>query len=735
AERQILARLEHPNIARILDGGVADDGQPYLVMEYVEGVPITEYCTKNDLDVDARLTLFVDICDAVAYAHRNLIVHRDIKPSNVLVTDNGHVKLLDFGIAKLLGQDEADEEDDLPLTQTGVAVMTPEYAAPEQVSGGTITTATDVYALGIVLYELLAGERPYSFDQRSPSAIEQVVCNVEPQRPSTAARTRRSGESPDAARDRLSRRLRGDLDTIVLKALRKEPERRYASAAELAEDLRRHREGLPVTARPDTAGYRIRKFVGRNRLAVGAGVVVALALVGGLVASLIQVRIATIEREKADAVNAFLQDMLASPDPYADGPDIRVVDVLDRAEESLPERFARRPELEAALRKTLGTSFLELGMFERAESHLARAAELFAADGSGDDLVDTQASLGSLKRRTGDLESADSLMTLTMESDRRRHGPSSLRMAHRLADLGALRWEQGDFDGAEPLLLEALALFEKLDDADSLALAAVLAEVATLRADQGRSDEAEVLYRRSLALQRRVHGDETPEVPQLLTHIGIIRDDMEDYETARALHSEALELYRRLRGPQHPDVAYAMGNLASVEINLENFARAESLQLAAIAINTAALGENHTNVGIVYNNLASNYSKQGDAERALAAYRKSLEIFRAALPPDHPYIGYALANTGSVLFRMSRITEALRYLEEGYRIRVNLLPPESPQRAVSASWYGAALGRTGEIALAESLLVTSHQVLSDVMGPEHGWTVAARERLEAFRER
>ncbi|HKT61838.1 MAG TPA: serine/threonine-protein kinase, partial [Gemmatimonadales bacterium] len=259
-ERQILATLDHPHIARLLDGGVAA-GTPYIVMEYVDGVPLDLFCERHRLSVAGRLARFADVCAAVQYAHEHLIVHRDLKPTNILVTADGQVKLLDFGIAKLM--DEEGVPATAPLTRTGMHLMTPEYAAPEQVRGGRVTTATDVYALGVVLYELLAGRRPYDLRGRSPSEIERVICETEPLRPSTAVGRERSGRT-----EALRRRLRGDLDTIVLKALRKEPERRYPSTAALLEDLQRYRDGLPVRARPDTFAYRARKFAGRHRVGV-----------------------------------------------------------------------------------------------------------------------------------------------------------------------------------------------------------------------------------------------------------------------------------------------------------------------------------------------------------------------------------------------------------------------------------------------------------------------------------
>ncbi len=732
AERRILARLHHPNIARILDGGVADDGRLYLVMEFVDGLPITDYCRKHRLDVEARLALFRTVCDAVAYAHQNLVVHRDLKPSNIMVTNGGTVKLLDFGIAKLLDADGMEPHPAAPPTQTGMTLMTPEYASPEQVTGGDITTTTDVYALGVVLFELLTGERPYTFHARTPSVIEQVICHATPTRPSTAARTAGAGAGSPLPPDRLEKRLRGDLDTIVLKALRKEPEHRYPAAAQLADDLGRHAAGLPVTAQPVTSGYRLRKFAGRHRVAVAAAAVVVIALVAGLAVSLVQTRIANQERRKADAVNAFLQEMLASPDPYADGPEVRVVDVLERAGQALDYRFRAQPELEAALRRALGTSYLELGMFAEAEAHLSRALALLASTTAADDVTDTQAELGSLRKRTGDYEAADSLFTLALEADRDRYGAAHPRVAKRLGELGALRWEQGDYEAAEPLMREALRLTEAHAGPDSLDVAVAVGHLATLLADQGHNDEAEALYRRTLNILRRTHGDNHPEVPLALSHIGIIRHDLEDFDTARDLHTEALALYRRLRGETHPDVAYAMGNLAAVEIDLQNYARADSLQQGAIAINTARLGEEHPNIGILYNNLASLRRRQGDVAGALEAYGKAVEIWRASLPPGHPYLGYGLQNVGAILLSQSRTAEALPLLREAYDIRVEHLAPTHPERANTASLYGVALARTGRYALAESLLVRSRDVLEAELGPEHTMTKSAAERLDTF---
>ena len=348
AERRTLARLEHDGIARLYDGGVDDDGAPFLVMEIVDGEPITAYADRAGLDSAARVALFVRVCEAVAYAHRHLVVHRDLKPSNVFVTPDGSPKLLDFGVAKLLDDDERRTETRVTLP----GAMTPAYAAPEQVRGEAVTTATDVYALGVLLYELLAGQRPYDSSGQTASDIERTVCEHVPPPPSSASADR-------------ARALRGDLDTIVAKAMDKEPARRYASAEALADDLRRHLAGEPVAARPASRAYRARLFVRRHRGAVAGAAAVALALVGGIVATTWQARIARAEAAKAEAVQDFMLGMLGAADPDQDGRDVRVADLLDRAAADLDATFQDQPAVRADAHLRLGRTYYDLGLLAR----------------------------------------------------------------------------------------------------------------------------------------------------------------------------------------------------------------------------------------------------------------------------------------------------------------------------------------------------------------------------------
>ena len=356
-ERQILAALDHPNITRLLDGGATEDGLPYLVMDFVEGLPLSKYCQKTHLPLKDRLRLFLDVCSAVTYAHQNLIVHRDIKPSNILVTEAGVPKLLDFGIAKLIAPNNVGHTHGKSATQ----MMTPEYASPEQILGQPVTTAADIYSLGVVLYELLTGRRPYKLKSNNPLELTKIITDSSPPRPSLIVTL---GGRRDLSRNIVSSELRGDLDNIILMAIRKEPNRRYSSVEQFAADVERHLNGMPVIARQDTLGYRATKFIQRNTAAVAGGAGLLIALTAGLAATRRQARIAQRQRDKAERINQFLQKMLASADPRSEGRDVKVTEVLGMAAQDIESDFEGQPEITADLDNTLGLTYLGLGQFE-----------------------------------------------------------------------------------------------------------------------------------------------------------------------------------------------------------------------------------------------------------------------------------------------------------------------------------------------------------------------------------
>ncbi len=601
-ERQILARLRHPNIARLLGGGVLEDGRPYLAMEHVDGEPITRYCDRRRLGIEARLRLFGQVCEAAAHAHRMLVVHRDLKPSNVFVAEGlprtrsgdeqgePQVKLLDFCIARLLEEDGA--EAGVPLTRAGARVLTPEYAAPEQIRGEPVTTATDVYALGVLLYELLAGRRPH----RAPTrfGLEQAVLAEEP--PALSAAVTRGPEGAEeataearaAARsadpDGLRRRLRGDLDRICLKALRKEPERRYASADALADDLRRHLDGLPVAARPDTLWYRAGKFVRRHRAGVAAAALGVLSLVGGLGAALWQAaeaRAAQARAEEeaatAEAVTDFLVGMVGEARPRgSDGDTLRVRDVLSAGAARLDTGFAERPEIRAALASAFGDAHAELGDAPAAVRLHRLALDLRRAAGPADPgVIEAENDLATALHNTGRLDELDSLLAGVLAARRRHLGPAHPEVVKALVDLGygtsqrpdsARRSQAGGYfrealavlEGAGPDAFEAAHRGEATyDDFRSN----VYYALATHHLEMEQAEEAAEPMRLALELSSAPPSSATYQM-QANTY-GVLLRQLGRYEEAISVHREAVDLARAAFGPEHPFYGHPLLSLGS----------------------------------------------------------------------------------------------------------------------------------------------------------------------------
>src|ERR1700730_9994010 len=490
-ERQILAQLDHPNIARLIDGGTTDDGLPYFCMEYVKGEPINAYCNANALPTTERLKLFRKVCAAVTYAHQNLVIHRDLKPSNILVTQEGEPKLLDFGIAKLLSA--GDELFTQPLP--ALRVLTPEYASPEQVKGDKIMTTSDVYSLGVLLYELLTGQRPYRLKTRTPEEIARAITEQRPNRPSPAVASASSrwsmGWKPKSY-------LRGDLDNIVLMAMRKEPARRYSSVGQFSEDIRRHLEGLPVRARKDTVAYRTSKFVNRHRIGVAAAALVLLSLVGGFVATLVQVQTVRRERAKAEAISGFLQKTLHASDPSMNlSGQPTVKDILDDASKRLAtEELSDQPEVRAELQRIIGASYLALGQYDLAQQNLMAALQTQTRT-SGEDGVETLktgVSIALLRAGAkGDYAKANKFYLASLprlRAEQKKGTVSADYLGAALNGFALLRRAQGDSKEAESLLREQLALQPYVSPEQRNTAGVAQAILALTLADQGKFDEA-----------------------------------------------------------------------------------------------------------------------------------------------------------------------------------------------------------------------------------------------------
>ncbi len=592
AERRILARLEHPNIGRILDGGVAENGQPFLVMEYVDGLPITEYCRNNRLGIDDRLNLFLTVCRTVAYAHQKLIVHRDLKPSNIFVTDAGDVKLLDFGIAKLLGEDQPDTIAPAAVTRTGMTLMTPEYAAPEQVTGGAVTTATDVYSLGIVLFELLTGDRPYQIDSSSPSAIERVICHSEPDRPSTASRRRATDAGIDLSSERLARKLRGDLDIIVLSALRKEPDRRYGSAEKFADEIRRYLRGLPISSRPDTIGYRTAKFVRRYRKGVIAAAAVFLTLIGGIIATTWQAQIAERERGRAERrfedvrqlAGTFLFEFhdairdLPGATPARELVVERGLEYLDKLAQEAEDDPSLQLELAEAYRRVgdvqgnptnanLGRTQDALESYHKAISILESSAATSAEKQLPQAI--TRERLSDVEAASGDLEAADASMQEAVAGYREianrepSNHESQIRYAIGLIKQGDLQGNPnfpnlGDAAAALEGYRAALSILNDVHTADSTnsrafrLLGLIEERLGTIYAVTDNHLQALEAFRRSLAIRQK-YADARPNDLDALRDlaighekIGLAAEIFGDLDEAEGRLRRATAIFRRL---------------------------------------------------------------------------------------------------------------------------------------------------------------------------------------------
>ncbi len=732
-ERQILARLQHPGIARLLDGNVTEEGRPYFVMEHIDGEPITHYCQTHQLDLPARLRLFLQGCEAVAYAHRNLVVHRDLKPSNILVKANERVKLLDFGIAKLLDDDPAIEPDRPSLTRTGQLIMTPEYAAPEQVRGGTITTATDIYALGVLLYELLAGVRPYQFERLTPTEIERIVCEQDPPKPSTAIRrspaSTTANDAPLYDADTLSKQLRGDLDTIVMMALRKEPERRYPSVEQLAEDLRRYLDGLPVTAREATVGYRARKFFQRHRLGVVAGALVALALVTGLTLALWQARVAADERDrarleaaKAEEVKTYLIDLFEVSNPNeSQGETISARELLDRGAEQLESKLAGQPEIQADMMDVIAEVYRKLGLFDEgrplAEQALALRRDLFGPEHR--DVAASLLRLGDLAREQNQLDDAERLHREALAMRRKLLGSMHVDVANTLNNLGHTLSDKDDFDEAEQAYREAIAIYEETPEVDPLKYATSVHNLALLLHDRGDYQAALPLAQQALRIQREAFGNRHTGVANTLHAVALITKNLGDTDTAETYYREALELKEQLLGPEHPETVLTLNNLALLLRQQGDLEEAEPLYRKSLTVYRSVYGNQHRRVGLVANNLGQLLLARGDVDDAEAHLNEALEIFRAGLDPGHNYMGAALTNMGRVHQHRQDWAKALATFEEAQAILDNTLKADHPGRTGPLTGRGRALIALGQTHAAEPLLREALEIRTQHFAEDH----------------
>ena len=646
-ERQILAHLEHPHIARLLDGGLATDGRPYFAMEYVDGQPLLRYCAERSIKLEDRISLFLDICAAVQFAHGRLIVHRDLKPSNVLVTASGSVKLLDFGIAKLLGADE----DAATATAAGhERPLTLAYAAPEQVRGEPVTIATDIYALGCLLYELLSGRRPHGFaDAPTPEEVIRTLETASPLAPSRLA----EDHAPFAPR-----RLRGDLDTIVLKALQREPQRRYATADALAEDLRRHLAGRPIMARRDSALYRGGKFVARHWISATASTIVIVALVAATAISLHEASVAREQATRAQTVTRFLIDMFRFADPKGAPGGVRLTakEMLDAGALRLDEELRTEPALASKFSATLGSIYTELGEYDRAITLLQHARDQSGADPA--DRAQAFADLARAQYEKGDYPAAqdnvDNAKKLHISSD----GERSAAVAADIALAGEIARRQGDFKRAEALTRQALALSQATLAAPNAQIAAELNQLGTLFVDMRRVDDARAPTEQAVAMFRALYGENHLDVAENIANLGVLDMQSDKVADALPLFDQAETIYRRLLPGDHPMLGMVLTNQARALDRLGRYADSEKKYTQALAMMRKLVGDNHPDVAAALNNLAVLHAEQGEYRSAADLCRQVIAIWQAQGKPDHPLALVTRIHLASALRELGNFPEA-----------------------------------------------------------------------------
>jgi serine/threonine-protein kinase len=713
-ERQILASLNHPNIARLLDGGVSDDGEPFLAMEYVEGLRIDDYCDANSLSTDERLSLFLAVCQGVSYAHQNLIIHRDIKPSNILVTDGGVPKLLDFGIAKLINP---EAEGGAGETVTGLRAMTPDYASPEQVRGLSVTTATDVYSLGVLLYELLTGHRPHRLKHRRTDEIVRVICEEEPERPSTAVtrseevtgpnRATLATLTPDTISERrqrtpeqLRRTLRGDLDNIVLMAMRKEPQRRYASLAQLAEDIRRYLEGRPVLAHKDTFSYRTAKFVRRHKAGAVAVVFIGLALVGGIIATVWQARRATaqariasqqrdrarIEAAKAERINAFLQSIFASADPswYSSGfgqrGDVKVVDVLEQAGRRIDAELKDEPEIRAELHHTIGTTFQSLGKFELAQTHFDAALNAYRGlyGERHAKVAEALYYLAASKMGTGDPAGGLALYRQSLDLFH-AVDPNNANVPYLLADLCGYLSTTGEPVAAERAGREGLEMARKKYGDEHMLTLTLLSRLGLVYEMRGDLDQAETTYRAVIATSTRMPNG-TLLSPAWLEHLGRISLYQGKFKQAEAQFREALDSSRQNLNETHPHNLNLLLMLAEINYLQGAYGEAEKEAAAALDLLHRGAPRNSSYHLKGLSLLSLIHAKTNRRGRAALFLRDALTLF-SNVPDEEKYQEDGLL--GEALAVMNRVAEARTFLRARYAFYVSRYSEQNPQALIT----------------------------------------------------
>ena len=730
AEQRTLAQLNHPSIARLYDSGTLDNGTPWFVMELVNGTPVTTYADLHDCSVEQRLRLFREICEAVQYAHSHLVIHRDLKPSNILVTVDGHVKLLDFGISKQL--DTLDVK--LDTTRTAVRMLTPAYAAPEQIRGEHAGVRLDIYSLGVILYELLAGQLPFDFSHASSSEAERIILEREPERPSSVVK--RFSRAPDASKVPVSVSANAwtDLDVLCLTAMHKDADRRYRTVDALIRDVDHFLGQEPLEARSDSTGYRTRKFVARNRrpLLVAAGVVAAAILL----VVFYTLRLTTARNEalaeaaRAERMQRFTLNLLQGSDE-AVGPaeSLRVVTLIDRGVQEA-KSLDREPAVQAELYETLGSVYQKLGKFGNADS-LLRASlnqrqSLFGNDHP--DVAQSLVALGMLRNAQAEYDSAESFVRRGLKMERRNLPPTHPAIAKAMTSLGQVLEEKGDYDRAIAVLDSAVKM---QPNGGSSELRFTISELANSNFYAGHYEVSDSLNRRVLAIDRKLYGDHHPHVADDLINLGAIQLEFGNNPEAERYYREALAIVRPWYGNDHPETASTLTALGRVLVSEKKLDEAVGVLREAVGIQERVYGPVHPRVASALNELGRAAQQRGNLDEAEADFRRMAQIYKIVYNDKHYLIGVALSNLAGVYKDRKQYAESERIFREVLKRYAVVLEPDHQMVGIARVRLGETLLAARRTSDAEVELRAGYSILTRQKTPSVTWLERARKGLVA----
>jgi eukaryotic-like serine/threonine-protein kinase len=713
SERQALALMNHLNIARMLDGGATEQGRPYFVMEFIQGVPITEYCDSHEMSTSERLELFVQVCEGAQHAHQKGIVHRDIKPSNVLVTVEDQKvipKIIDFGLAKALGQSDADMTQ---FTHIGEVIGTPTYMSPEQVSGSDIDTRTDVYSLGVLLYQLLVGTLPFELKvtpQEGWNAFQKKIREQEPIRPSVRTSSLGEASTETAKKRRIdpeswSRELRGDLDWITLRALEKDRTRRYQSPAELAADITRHLKHEPVLASPPSTVYRVRKFIRRHRVGVAAAGVVVLALVAGITGTTIGLiratraeRKAVEEAENTRQLSDFLLGLFRVSDPSeARGNTITAREILDKGAQKIERELGDRPVIKAEMMRTIGGVYDSLGLYKQAQPLLEKSLAIARISGNSNLLGKSNSllQLGMLYTEQGKFTEALALAQESLRVREKALGPEHPEVARALLLVGIIYRQTSKHAEAKRYLERSLSIREKALGSEHIDVMETLYHLGWLHKLTSNYKEAARCYERILAVRKKL-GSGQPEEASALSDLGFVKLSMGDHAEALKLFQQALKIREKVLGPDHYEVAVSLDSVGSAFWYMERYHDARPYYEKALEIREKALGPTHPEVAGSLNNLAILLRYLGEPEKSVPLYERALAIKEKAFGPQHPDVALTLTNLALLLSDIGEYEKPRSFYERALAINEKAFGSDHSQVAFTLFALGNLYQKNGQ---------------------------------------